>query len=136
MIMKKIFLISAVGLALTSTMAVAQQKQDKGERITRADAKNNAEARANRLADKMNTDLSLSEDQKAQVHSVALKHFSNKEATVESRKKFNEEIEQVLTVEQKAKKAELDKKKVDEMLTDKPMRTETIMAPEKVMRAN
>ena len=132
--MKKILLISAVGLALTSTMVVAQQKQDKGERITRADAKNNAESRADRLADKMNTELGLSKDQKAQIHSVALKHFSSKETSIESRKQFNAEIEQLLTAEQRVKKTQLEKQKMDDMMNEKPQRSEPVKAPGKAMR--
>lgn len=130
--MKKIFLISILGIALTGTFAVAQQKQTKGGRITRTEARANADVRAKRLTERMNADLNLSQDQKDKVYNVALKHFSDKTSTVDSRKKFNEELDQVLTETQKVQKAELESQRKDKMLrTTTPLRGETIKAPGK-----
>lgn len=109
--MKKIFLISALGIALTSTLVVAQQKQNKGERITRTEARANADVRAKRLSERMNVELALSADQKDKVYNIALKHFSAQQATAESRQKFNEELDQVLTETQKVQRAELQSQK-------------------------
>lgn len=109
--MKKIFLISALGIALTSTLVVAQQKQSKGERITRAEARANADVRAKRLSERMNADLALSADQKDKVYKIAVKHFSAQQATAESRQKFNEELDQVLTEPQKVQRTELEAQK-------------------------
>lgn len=113
--MKKIFLISALGIALTSTIVVAQQKQNKGERITRAEARANADVRAKRLTERMNAELALSADQKDKVYNVALKHFSAQQSTAESRQKFNEELDQVLTETQKVQRAELQSQKKDRL---------------------
>lgn len=132
--MKKIFLISILGIALTGTFALAQQKQNKGERITRTEARANADLRARKLSERMNADLNLSQDQKDKVYNVALKHFSSKTSTVDSRKKFNEELNQLLTEPQRAQKAELESQKKDKMLrTTTPLRGETIKAPGKTV---
>lgn len=128
--MKKIFLISVLGVALTSTFVVAQQKQNKGERITRAEARTNADVRAKRLAERMNTELSLSADQKDKVYNVALKHFSAQESTADSRQKFNAELDQVLTAPQKAQRAELEAQRKDR-LERMPQRGELKKAPGK-----
>lgn len=128
--MRKIFLISVLGIALTSTLVLAQQKQTKGDRITRTEARANADVRAKRLAERMNTDLALSADQKDKVYNVALKHFSAQEATATSRQKFNEELDQVLTEPQKAQRAELEAQKKDR-LERMPQRGELKKAPGK-----
>lgn len=130
--MKKIFLISILGIALTGTFAVAQQKQTKGERITRTEARANADVRAKKLSERMNADLNLSQDQKDKVYNVALKHFSDKTSTADSRKKFNEELNQVLTETQRVQKAELESQRKDKMLrSTTPLRGEAIKAPGK-----
>lgn len=113
--MKKIFLISVLGIALTSTLVVAQQKQVKADRITRAEGRANADVRAKRLTEKMNADLALSADQKNKVYNVALKHFSAQESTTGSRQKFNEELDQVLTEPQRVQRAALESQKKDRL---------------------
>lgn len=128
--MKKIFLISALGIALTSTLVVAQQKQTKAGRITRTEARANADMRAKRLAERMNAELALSADQKEKVYNVALKHFSVQESTAASRQKFNEELDQVLTAPQKAQRAEMQAQKKDR-LEQMPHRGELKNAPGK-----
>ena len=132
--MKKIFLISALGIALTSTIVVAQQKQNKGERITRTEARANAEVRAKRLTERMNAELALSADQKDKIYNVALKHFSAQQSTAESRQKFNAELDQVLTEPQKVQRAELQSQKKDR-LQSSVQRGELKKAPGKTKAA-
>ncbi|RZJ88670.1 MAG: hypothetical protein EOO20_13040 [Chryseobacterium sp.] len=129
--MKKIFLISVLGVAVTSTLVVAQQKQNKGDRITRAEARANADVRAKRLTERMNADLTLSADQKDKVYNVALKHFSAQESTADARQKFNTELDQVLTESQKVQRAELEAQKKDRMQRVAPQRGELKKAPGK-----
>lgn len=109
--MKKIVLTMAIGLALCSTFALAQQKrQDKGTRMTRTEAKAKAtpEARAERTAERMSRELSLTEEQRKEIHAIALKSYREAKPTAESRKAQNAAIEKILTPEQKALKVQLE----------------------------
>ncbi len=120
--MKKIVLIAAVGLALTSTFVFAQQKQDKGARITRTEAKANAEMRAERTAERMNKELSLTPEQRKEIYSIALESYKTDKQTEATQKVFNQRIDKVLTTDQKELKVKLENDKKALRTTNKERR--------------
>lgn len=109
--MKKIFLIAVIGIASTSSLVFAQQKKDKGARITRTEARANAEMRAERTAERMSKELNLTDAQKKDVYTIALDNFKTEKTSETSQKEFNLKLDNVLTVDQKAVKLKLDNEK-------------------------
>jgi hypothetical protein len=103
--MKKLLLIAmlfSIGFA-----AVAQKGGQRGSATP--------EERADRVTNKMAEELSLSEDQKKKVYQINLDHAKKRQAEMEARraameadmKAQNQEIEALLSEEQKAKWAEM-----------------------------
>lgn len=116
--MKKIVLTVAIGLALSSTFALAQQKrQDKGDRMTRTEAKAKAtpEMRAERTAERMSRELSLTAEQRKEVYDISLRSYKEAKPTAEGRKAQNAAIDKVLTADQKALKVQLENDKKAKM---------------------
>lgn len=113
--MKKLLLIAmlfSIGFA-----AVAQKGGQRGSATP--------EERAERITNKMAEELSLSEDQKKRVYQINLDHAKKRQAEMEARraameadmKAQNQEIEALLSEEQKAKWAEMKaegKKRMEE----------------------
>jgi periplasmic protein CpxP/Spy len=113
--MKKLLLIAvlfSIGFA-----AMAQKGGQRGSATP--------EERAERITNKMAEELSLSEDQKKRVYQINLDHAKKRQAEMEARraameadmKAQNQEIEALLSEEQKAKWAEMKaegKKRMEE----------------------
>lgn len=124
--MKKalIFSVTAITLFFASTTVNAQevQKSVKGERITRAEAADKAESRAQKLVERWNKDLSLDAAQQERIYGLALESFKSEQASMESYKKLELKLTDLLTPEQKIKKAEVDKQRQAEATQNKPQR--------------
>ncbi|EMS32861.1 hypothetical protein C943_00867 [Mariniradius saccharolyticus AK6] len=103
--MKKLLLI-----AMLFSIGFAAMAQKGGQRGSAT-----PEERAERVTNKMAEELSLSEDQKKKVYQINLDHAKKRQAEMEARraameadmKAQNQEIEALLSEEQKAKWAEM-----------------------------
>lgn len=113
--MKKLLLI-----AMLFSIGFAAMAQKGGQRGSAT-----PEERAERVTNKMAEELSLSEDQKKKVYQINLDHAKKRQAEMEARraameadmKAQNQEIEALLSEEQKAKWAEMKaegKKRMEE----------------------
>lgn len=114
--MKKILLLAALASVFTVSSTYAQngQKPVRGERMTRQSAREMNIERAQKTADRLEKDLQLTDIQKKNVMGIAVNSYNEKQ-TPESTKRFDDEVNKLLTPEQKARKAQLDAARIENM---------------------
>ena len=114
--MKKILLFVALATAISLNNSYAQevQKPVRGERMTRQSAREHNLERAQKTADRMEKELQLNDAQKKNVMALAISSY-NEKPSPENSKRFDEEVNKLLTPTQKAIKAQHDAVRIDGM---------------------
>ncbi|HRP90613.1 MAG TPA: hypothetical protein PKX92_11310 [Edaphocola sp.] len=116
--MKRIALILFIGLLGSGTFVLAQQKSNSKHRITRTEARQNAEARAKATTERLTRELNLSPDQKSKINALVLNNYKKSNNTVADQQKLNEDINQILSPQQRQLKKETSTLKVQEIQKD------------------
>lgn len=108
--MKKILLLTAVVCTFAGTL-IAQNTQHKQQRKTRAQAQQNSNSRAQAATDRLTRELQLSTEQRQKVYQLVLESQKQPLRTKEQMAKYNAELDQILTAEQKASMQRLKSEK-------------------------
>ncbi|HTO14904.1 MAG TPA: hypothetical protein VLZ83_04000 [Edaphocola sp.] len=116
--MKKTTLIIAISLLTTGTFLFAQQKNTQKHRITRTEARQNADARAKATTNRMTKELNLTQEQQSKIKVLVLENYQKQNNSFAEQEKLNQEIDKLLTSQQKQLKKQISDSKIKAISTE------------------